>query len=46
MGIDATAIREAVLRRASGGRPSQEHPYVTGDTARRMVDALEGSLAN
>jgi len=29
---------------AGVGRPSQEHPYGTGDAARRIVDAPEGFL--
>ena len=29
----------------NGGRPSQEHPYGTGDAARTIVDVLEGFLA-
>ena len=45
MGLDATAIYEEMLRRARRGRPSREHPYGTGDAAKKIVDALDGFLA-
>ena len=44
MGFDATAIHEEMLHRAGKGRPSQEHPYGTGDAAKKIVDILEGFL--
>jgi len=44
MGFDSTAIHEEMLRRAGKGRPSQEHPYGTGDAAKMIVDALEEFL--
>ena len=44
MGFDARAIHEEMLHLAGKGRPSQEHPYGTGDAAKRMVDVLGGFL--
>ena len=44
MGFDATAIHEEMLHLAGRGRPSQEHPYGTGDAARKIVDVLEEFL--
>ena len=44
MGLDATAIHEEMLHLAGKGRPSQEHPYGTGDAARRRVGTIEGFL--
>jgi len=44
MGFDAEAICAEIEARAGKGRPSQEHPYGTGDAARRIVGALEGFL--
>jgi UDP-N-acetylglucosamine 2-epimerase len=44
MGFDATAICAEIEARAGRGRPSQEHPYGTGDAAKKIVDALEGFL--
>jgi hypothetical protein len=31
-------------KHAGVGRPSQEHPYGTGDAAKKIVDVLEGFL--
>ena len=45
MGFDVTAIHEEMLHLAGKGRPSQEHPYGTGDAAMKIVDVLEGFLA-
>ena len=45
MGFDTEAICAEIEARAGKGRPSQEHPYGTGDAARRIVDVLEGFLA-
>ena len=42
MGFEA--ICAEMEARAGKGRPSQEHPYGTGDAARRIVDALEDFL--
>ena len=42
MGFEA--IWTEMGARAGGGRPSQEHPYGTGDAARKIVGALEGFL--
>ena len=44
MGFDAEAICAEIEARAGKGRPSQEHPYGTGDAARRIVDAIEDFL--
>ena len=44
MGFDTTAIWAEMEARAGKGRPSQEHPYGTGDAARKIVDALEDFL--
>jgi len=44
MGFDATAIHEEMLHLAGRGRPSQEHPYGTGDAAKKIVDVLEEFL--
>jgi len=44
MGFDKAAICAGMEARAGKGRPSREHPYGTGDAARRIVDALEGFL--
>ena len=45
MGFDARAICAEIEARAGKDRPSQEHPYGTGDAARKIVDVLEGFLA-
>ncbi len=45
MGFEKEAIWEEMEARAGKGRPSREHPYGTGDAARRIVDALERFLA-
>jgi UDP-N-acetylglucosamine 2-epimerase len=42
MGFEA--ICAEIEARAGKGRPSQEHPYGTGDAARKIVDVLEGFL--
>ena len=42
MGFDA--IWAETGARAGKGRPSQEHPYGTGDAARKIIDILEGFL--
>jgi hypothetical protein len=42
MGFDA--IWAEMVARAGTGRPNQEHPYGTGEAARKIVDALEGFL--
>ena len=42
MGFEA--ICAEIEARAGKGRPSQEHPYGTGDAARKIVDALEDFL--
>jgi hypothetical protein len=44
MGLGATAICAEIEARVGKGRPSQEHPYGTGDAARKTVDALEDFL--
>jgi UDP-N-acetylglucosamine 2-epimerase (non-hydrolysing) len=44
MGFDTRAICAGIEAKAGKGRPSQEHPYGTGDAARRVVDALEDFL--
>ena len=44
MGFDREAIWTEMGARAGAGRPSQEHPYGTGEAARKIVDALEGFL--
>ena len=44
MGFDTTAICAEMEARAGKGRPSQEHPYGTGDAAKKIVDVLEGFL--
>ena len=44
MGFEKEAIWAGMEARAGKGRPSQEHPYRTGDAARRIVDTLEGWL--
>jgi UDP-N-acetylglucosamine 2-epimerase (non-hydrolysing) len=44
MGFDKEAIWAEMEARAGKGRPSQEHPYGTGDAARRIANALEGFL--
>jgi len=38
MGFDA--IWAEMGARAGGGRPSQEHPYGTGDAAKRIIDIV------
>jgi hypothetical protein len=42
MGFEA--IWAEMEARASEGRPSREHPYGTGDAAKKIVDVLEGFL--
>ena len=44
MDFDEAAICAEIEARAGKGRPSQEHPYGTGDAAMKIVGALEGSL--
>jgi len=44
MGFDKEAICAEMEARAGKGRPSQEHPYGTGDAAGRIVGALEDLL--
>jgi len=41
MGFDTEAIWEEMEARTSAGRPSQEHPYGTGDAAKKIIDTLE-----
>ena len=43
MGFDIPAILEEM--EAYKGRPSEEHPYGTGDAARRTVEVIEEFLA-
>ena len=45
MGLEKEAIWAEMEERAGRGRPSKEHPYSTGDAARKIVDVLEGFLA-
>ena len=45
MGFDTEAICAEIEARAGKGRPSQEHPYGTGDAAMKIVGAPVGSLA-
>ena len=40
MGFEKGAICAEMEARAGKGRPSQEHPYGTGDAAKRIIDAL------
>jgi hypothetical protein len=42
MGFEA--IWAEMEAHAGKGRPSQEHPYGTGDAAKKIVDALEDFL--
>ena len=44
MGFDTEAICAEIEARTGKGRPSQEHPYGTGDAARKIVDVLEEFL--
>ena len=44
MSFDREAIWAEIEAHAGAGRPSQEHPYGTGDAARRIVDAPDGFL--
>ena len=44
MGFDEGAICAEIEARAGKGRPSQEHPYGTGDAAKKIIDALEEFL--
>jgi len=44
MGFDTEAIWAEMTARAGAGRPSQEHPYGTGDAAKRIVDVIEDFL--
>ena len=44
MGFDTEAICAEIEAIAGKGRPSREHPYGTGDAARKIVGALEGFL--
>ena len=41
MGFDTEAIWAEMGARAAKGRPSREHPYGTGDTARKTFDSIE-----
>ena len=41
MGLEREAIWAETEARADRGAPSKEHPYGTGDAARRIVDVLE-----
>ena len=41
MGFDTEAIWEEMEARTSAGRPSQEHPFGTGDAAVKIVDIIE-----
>ena len=44
MGFDTEAICAEIEARAGKGRSSQEHPYGTGDAAKRIVDIVVGFL--
>jgi len=44
MGFKKGGHRAEMGARAGAGRPSQEHPYGTGDAAKKIVDALEEFL--
>ena len=44
MGFEKEAILKEMEERAGKGRPSEEHPYGTGDAARKIVDVLEDFL--
>ena len=44
MGFDTEAIWAEIEARAGKGRPSQEHPYGTGDATKKIIDALEEFL--
>jgi hypothetical protein len=41
MGFDEEAIWAEMEARAGKGRPSQEHPYWTGNATKKIVDTLE-----
>jgi len=41
MGFEKEAIWREMEARAGRGRPSEGHPYGTGDAARKIVEALE-----
>ena len=44
MGFEKEAIWREMEERAGKGRPSEGHPYGTGDAARKIVEALEECL--
>jgi len=44
MGFEKEAIWREMEERAGRGAPSEEHPYGTGDAARKIVEALEECL--
>ena len=44
MGHNEEVILAEIEARIGAGQPSQEHPYGTGDAARKIVDVLEDFL--
>ena len=44
MGFDVPAVHEEMEQQNGKGRPSNEHPYGTGDAAKKTVDVIDEFL--